>query len=278
MTAAHPSTPAPAVALTGLTAGYPGRPVLRDVTWQVQPGERVAVLGPNGAGKTTLLRVLTGLLKPQAGTVRLFGAALGGMPAADRARLLAVVPQELETPMAFTVSELVMIGRTTVLPRWAPPAATDRAAVEQALAATDVAHLADRLLTELSAGEKQRALVAMALAQEPRIMLMDEATAHLDFNHRLEIMALIERLHAAHGLTVVMTSHDLNLAAEFFPRLVLLDAGGIVADGPPEAVLTEPLLQRVYRCALRVQVNPANGSLGVVPAPRAAPGPTPTLC
>jgi iron complex transport system ATP-binding protein len=229
------------------------------------------VLGPNGAGKSTLFRVVSGLHAPQAGVVRLFGRDVSRLPAAERARLVAAVPQELEVPVAFTVEEVVMIGRTAALNRWSPPAARDRQAVERALVYTDVTDIRHRPLTELSGGEKQRAIVAMAVAQEPRLILLDEATSHLDINHRIEIMQLVERLNREQGVTVMMISHDLTLAAEFGQRLLLLDHGRLAADGAPAAVLTEENLRRVYHCGIHVQQDPETGALSLVPERRPTP-------
>ncbi|MCX6995866.1 MAG: ABC transporter ATP-binding protein [Kiritimatiellaeota bacterium] len=254
----------PAIELQGVTAGYRRQDVLHELSLTVGAGEWVALLGPNGAGKSTLLRVLTGLHPATAGSVRLFGRDLCDIRPAERARLVAVVPQELVTPMAYTVEELVTLGRLTALSRWARPAAADLRIVERALAYTDTLELRDRPYDELSGGEKQRAAIALALAQEPQLILLDEPTAHLDINHRLEILQLIERLNVERKLTVLLASHDLNLAAEFCGRLLLLDHGQIVADGTPAAVLREDRLREVYHCDLLVRPDAA-GTPAVVP-------------
>lgn len=263
-------TVVPAIEVTSITAGYRGKSVFKGFSVQVQPGCMLGLLGPNGAGKTTLLRCITGRCRPSQGNVRLFGEPVSGMPPDRRARLVAVVPQELDMPMPFTVEETVRIGRTAVLPRWAAPARADEEAVERAMAYTDVVDFRDRRFAELSGGEKQRVLVALALAQESRIILMDEATSHLDFNHRIELMQLVERLNREQGATVVLTSHDINMAAEFCQRLVLLDGGAVHGDGRPADVLTVESLRRVYRCNVRIQPDTATGSLTVLPAPRLA--------
>jgi iron complex transport system ATP-binding protein len=216
--------------------------------------------------------VLSGLHTPAAGTVRLFGHDVAKLPASERAHLVAVVPQELEIPVAFTVEEIVRMGRTASLNRWSRLSARDIQVVERALVYTDVADIRDRPLNQLSGGEKQRTIVAMALAQEPRIILMDEATSHLDINHRLEIMQLVERLNAEEGVTVLMISHDLQLAAEFGRRLLLLDHGRLVADGAPAEVLTEEILRSVYHCDIRVSLDVQTGALSIVPARRLLPG------
>lgn len=257
----------PAFQLEDVTAGYGRDPVLRRLSLAVAPGEKVALLGPNGAGKSTLLRVVTGLLKPRAGSVRLDGVDVRGMPPAQRARRVAVVPQELTTPMAFTVEEMVLMGRTATLPRWQRPAAAEWEAVERAMDEADVSALRARFFMELSGGEKQRVALALALAQEPQTILLDEPTSHLDLHHKFDIMRLIERLNRDKGITVLMVSHDANLAAEVCGRIVLLHRGEIVADGPPRAVLREDILQKVYPCRWRVKEDPEDHTLSIRPAP-----------
>jgi iron complex transport system ATP-binding protein len=257
-----------ALELDHVSAGYEQNRVIEDLSLAVAEGEMAAFLGPNGAGKSTLLRTLTGLLKPLAGVVSLFGSNVARLKTADRARLIAVVPQEFNTPMAYTVAELAMIGRTALLKPWQQPSPADIQVVERALVYTDVSDLRDRPLDALSGGEKQRAVIAMALAQEPRIIVMDEPTTHLDLNHSLEIMQIIERLNREQGVTVLMTSHDLNLAAEFCRRLILMDHGRVVADGTPAAVLKENTLREVYHCELRIREDTQSGAIFVAPARR----------
>jgi iron complex transport system ATP-binding protein len=253
------------LALEAVDAGYRGRPVLRGLSLAIQAGDCLALLGPNGAGKTTLLQVATGLIPCQDGRVRLFGEFVSRMPAARRARLVGVVAQELTTPMSFTVDELVAMGRTARLGRWRPPAPDDRRAVDEALEMTGTAALRRRVFQTLSSGERQRVALALALAGEPRLLLLDEATSHLDMSHRLEIIQLIRRINTERQLTVVMIVHDLNLAAEFFPRIAVLADGRIVADGPPDAVLQAPLLRRVYGCDVVVQPDESAHCLRVFP-------------
>lgn len=257
-----------AIEFSCLSAGYAGRDVVRDVSGTISEGEMAAVIGPNGAGKTTLLRVITGLVPPGRGDLRLFGRSLSTIAARDRASLVGVVPQSLETPMAFTVEEIVTMGRSVGLSRWRSLSREDRRRVERAMAFTDTVDMRGRLFSELSGGEQQRVVIAMVLAQEPRILLMDEATSHLDINHRIEIMQIVERLNHEKGVTVLMVSHDLNLASEFCRRLLLMDNGEIVADGPAADVLTEERLGQVYHCKVHVQLSAATGSVNVLPAPR----------
>ncbi len=255
-----------AAELQNVSAGYPSRPVLRDLSFAVREGETVALLGPNGAGKSTLLQVMTGRLRAEAGVARLFGRDVRQLPAAERARLVAWVPQQLDVPMAFTVEEMVLMGRTAALSRWQGSSARDRQIAEQAMRYTDVLDLRSRLFQEMSGGERQRVMIALALAAEPRLILLDEPTAHLDMGHRLEVLELISRLNCERGVAIVMVAHDLSLAAEFFPRLVLLDAHGrIAADGPPAEVLREPIIESVYGCRVGVHPDPDCGALRVFP-------------
>lgn len=253
-----------AITCRDVLAGYRDLTVLNGLTLAVATGQMAALLGPNGAGKSTLLRVLTGLHPAQSGVVELFGRPVTQLRPAERARLVAVVPQELTTPMAFSVAELVTLGRQVSRGRWAGLSSADRHAVERALAYTDMLELRDRRLTELSGGEKQRAVIAMALAQEPQLLLLDEPTAHLDINHRLEVLQLLERLNRERGLAVLMASHDLNLAAEFFPHLFLLDHGRVAAAGTALEVLREDVLAEVYHCQLTVRRD-VTGTLTVLP-------------
>lgn len=256
--------------LNNVQAGYNGKTVLVDVNLKAAEGEMIALLGPNGAGKSTLFRALSGLIRPFSGRVFLCGAEVRKMKAARRSRLLAVVPQELKTLPAFTVEEMVAMGRVTILSPWQKPSDEDRKIIERALVYADVNDLGDRPFDLLSGGEKQRVLIAMALAQEPKVILMDEPTTHLDANHALEIMQIVERLNHERGLTVLMISHDLNLAAEFCRRLILLDHGSVVADGTPAEVLREDILQKVYHCEMRVQSDAHTGMPYVKPSARHA--------
>lgn len=264
----------PAIRVDNVSAGYREAPVLKGLELEIAEGEIVGILGPNGAGKSTLFKVLSGLLPPVSGTVRLFGQDVRRLPPAVRARTVAVVPQDLDLPVPYSVEDVVTMGRTASIGRLSRPSAYDRQVVERALVYTDVADIRDRPLNELSGGERQRAIVAMALAQEPRIILMDEATSHLDINHRLEIMQLVERLNAESGMTVLMISHDLQLAAEFSRRLILLDRGTVVADGKPSQVLTEESVRRVYHCDVRVHQDPQTGGLSILAPPRLPAGVT----
>ena len=250
-----------------VTFGYdPTRPVVRDVAFAVQAGEMVGLLGPNGAGKTSLIRLANGVLRPQQGRVCLDGHALATLSRRAIARAMAVVPQDLTMPFAYTVRQMIEMGRTPHLSPfgWGMLASDDRQAVQHAITATDVAALADRLFNELSGGERQRVLVAMALAQSPQVLLLDEPTAHLDIRHQIEVLELVARLNRETGLTVLASLHDLNLAARYFPRLILFQHS-IVADGPPSTTLDPALLERVYQTPVRVGILRGARHLSILP-------------
>ena len=252
-----------AIALDGVTVTLGGRPVVRDVTTNVGVGEWVALIGPNGAGKTTLLRAVAGLVRYD-GAVSLLGSPVAALGRRERARRLAVVPQEPETPPWLTVAEYVLLGRTPHLGSLAREGAADREAAARALARLDLLPFGDRTLGTLSGGERQRVVVARALAQEAAIVLLDEPTAALDIGHQQHALELLDELRASEGLTLVAAMHDLTLAAQYADRVVLLGDGRVVADGPPADVLTEEGLAEHYGASVRVVE--IDGEIAVLPA------------
>jgi len=250
--------------------GYGSTTVLDRINLDLPPGSLAALIGPNGAGKTTLLGLASGTLRPRAGTILLDGTDLARVPASLRARRIALVPQSLMIPFAFTVREVVALGRTPYLHPLRGESAADRAAIEQALELTDTARFARRCIHDLSGGERQRVIIALALAQEPDLLLLDEPTANLDVAHQLAILELIRGLNRRTGLTVLAAIHDLNLAALCFERILVLGGGQIAADGPPRAVITADLIRAVYGQAARVIEHPAAPVPLVALLPRAA--------
>ena len=247
----------PLLDMQGITFGYNHQPLLYDVHFQVGAGEMVGLLGPNGSGKTTLLRLISGVLRPQQGTVVLDGRDARAWGRREMARRVAVVPQEMHVPFAFSVEELVSLGRTPYQRLLGSSTKEDQRIVHNAMQAADIEQLAGRIFNELSGGERQRVIVAMALAQRPALLLLDEPTSHLDIKYQIELLELVQRLNRETGVTVIAAMHDLNLAARYFPRLVLFQRG-IVADATPAEVLEPHLLRRVY--GINVQVGILRGA------------------
>ncbi len=242
-----------AIAFDGVTFAYGARAVFTDLSLGVGAGEVVGLLGRNGAGKTTWLKLACGLLRPARGAVMLGGRSLRDVSRQERSRAVALVPQELHMPFPFSVYDMVMLGRTPYLGSWGTDGPADRAALNEALVVTNTAGLADRTFHELSAGERQRVLLAMALAQEPQVLLLDEPTAHLDAAHQVWAFELVRRLNREAGLTVVAAVHDLQLAAWFCSRLAVLDGGAVAADGPPAAVMRGPGVAQALGISLEVR-------------------------
>jgi iron complex transport system ATP-binding protein len=250
------------IEVRGVTVELGGRAVVDAVDVSVADGEWLALIGPNGAGKTTLLRAIARLL-PFSGVIVLDGRDVRELSRAELARLVAVVPQEPSTPSWMTVAEYALLGRTPHLGPLAKEGARDRDAAARSLARLNLLPFADRRLGTLSGGEKQRVVVARALAQEARIVLLDEPTAALDIGHQQQALELLDGLRAESGLTLVAAMHDLTLAAQYADRMVLLDAGRVVADGSPADVLTEALIAEHYGAA--IDVVPVGDRFAVVP-------------
>jgi iron complex transport system ATP-binding protein len=255
------------VEVKGASFAYADRPVLEDVSFSAREGELVGLVGPNGAGKSTLVRIVAGLLAPASGTVRLAG--LDPHAAARRAvaRVCALVPQEPRVPWSFTVRDVVMMGRSPRQGLLALPGRYDLGAVEGALAACDLAALADRHLDALSGGERRRVFFARALAQEPRVLLLDEPTAFLDLAHQVMAMRMA-RVAAEGGLSVVAVLHDLNLAAASCDRLVVLSRGRVVADGAPNDVLTPARVEEVWGVRVWRGMHGTSGAPVILPDSR----------
>jgi iron complex transport system ATP-binding protein len=244
---------------------YANAPVLTGLDLTVAAGSITGILGPNGSGKTTLVRLASAALRPAAGRVNVFGTDLAELPARERARLVAVVPQETHPVFDFTVEEIVRMGRAPHLGLLGLEGPRDRAIARGAMERCDVTHVATRSFRALSGGERQRVMLARALAQEARLLLLDEPTAFLDLKHRLAVYALLGRLHRENGLTVVVVSHDINLAARYCDRLVLLRGGSIAADGAPADVLRPDPIRSVYEVEVEIRTDPSSGRPFVIP-------------
>jgi iron complex transport system ATP-binding protein len=255
----------PMIHARGLHHRFGARAVLDGVDLDLSPGECLIVLGPNGAGKTTLLRILSGVLAPDRGDVRLGGAPVAALAPREIARRLAVVPQELVVPFPYLVRELVAMGRAPHLGPLGRERSEDRRVVERTLAELGLGDLAERAFPTLSGGEKQRVLLARARAQEAPALLLDEPTAHMDLGHRLRAFEWITAwvAAAADSRAALIVTHDLSLAARFAHRIVLLDRGRIAGEGPPAAVLTPRLIESVYGVEAEVRSD-ETGAIDVV--------------
>jgi len=235
------------LAVEGLHFGYtPEQLVLRGVDLELPAGRLCTILGPNGSGKTTLLRCLLGQHQPSAGTITLAGRPIASLAAKDRARQLAYVPQLPSSAFDFTVRELVAMGRYAHQGALGLHSAADLELVDHALERTDTLRFADRALGELSGGEAQCVMIARALAQQPRVMLLDEPTSHLDLRNQLLIYRLIRQLTREHGMAALVVGHDINLAARHSDQLALFAEGRVAARGSPVEVLQAPLLRATY--------------------------------
>ena len=244
---------------------------LRDVTVAVPRGSLVGLLGPNGCGKTTLLKLLSGVLPPEQGSVKLDDQLLAALPRRAVARRMAIVPQETHPAFDYTVMEMVLMGRHPHLGLFELEGPADHAIARDALAATGTAHLAHRAFATLSGGEKQRVIIASALAQTPDVLLLDEPTASLDLGYQLEIAGMLASLNRDRGVTMVVATHDLNLAAALCHSLVLLREGRILAQGPTQDVLTAPMVQQLYGVDADVRFHERAGHLTVVPVSAGLP-------
>jgi iron complex transport system ATP-binding protein len=255
-----------ALRLTAVTAGYRGRPVVRDVTVDVPAGSWLAVIGPNGAGKSTLLKAVAGLVH-RAGEVLVDGRSVAALGHRERARVIGYAPQTPSLPEGLTVTDYVLLGRTPHLGPLGREGRSDLRLVADALRRLDLAALADRPLRTLSGGERQRAVLARVLAQQAGVLLLDEPTTGLDIGHAQSLLELVDRLRRADGTTVVSTLHDLTLAAQYPDRVLLLDNGEVAAVGTPAEVLTAERLSRHYAASVTVLTD-ADGSPVVAPRRR----------
>lgn len=246
----------PLIEARQVSVALDGTPILANITFALHAGELVGLIGPNGAGKTTLLRALGGLVPRSAGVIRLCGKPLETLSPREVARLVAYVPQGTVTDFAFTVREMVLMGRSPHLGRFQLEGAKDHQIAEEAMRRLCVDHLAERLVTTLSGGERQQVFIARALAQQPRVLLLDEPTANLDVKHQLDVLEMAARLASEEGLGIVAAIHDLNLAAHFCNRLVLLHQGRLLADDVPEAVLTPANLRHAFEVEAQVYRDP----------------------
>ena len=234
------------LSLEHVTVAYRDRLAIHDIDLTIEAGERVALIGPNGAGKSTLLSVSTGAIEPASGVVQLAGRRLDSMNRDEIARRVAVVPGSVSLPFAMRVEEVVALGRLPYEDPFRGLRPVDRVAILAAIERVGIGHLVGRDARELSLGERQLVLIALALAQGTEILILDEPTVHLDLRHQVEAMELLADLNVRDATTIVAVLHDLALAAHFFPRVVILDRGRIVADGPPAETLRDNVIRDIF--------------------------------
>ncbi len=232
--------------------------MLKSVSFSVEKGEFVGILGPNGAGKSTLVLALSGIIPAAKGRIEIFGTGLDRLNLKERARRMAVIVQDGDIRFPFSCREIVEMGRYPHKKRWQMDSVSDFEAVEKALALTDTAFLADRPISAVSGGERQRVFMAKSIAQQARILLLDEASSAMDVHRKLRMFSVLDELNRSEDLTVLAVLHDVNLAALFCRRLIFLKEGVIEADGPTDEVLTEEVLEKIYQT--RVIVQEVNGA------------------
>ena len=245
--------------LRDVAAGYTDHPVVTGISFAVGDGEFVGLVGPNGSGKSTLVRVMSRVLRPQAGQALLGGRDIFRLSSAEVARHVAVVPQDSGYHFEYSVLQIVLMGRSPRMGRFALEGARDYAAAEEAMRLTGIAHLAARPVTETSGGERQRVAIARALAQQPELLILDEPIAHLDINHQIEVLDLVRALNRERRVAVVVVMHDLNLAAQYCARMLLLHRGRLLAEGTPQEVITAQHVRQTYGAEVAVKSHPVTG-------------------
>jgi iron complex transport system ATP-binding protein len=254
--------------INNVSAGYYKENVVKGISLNVNQGDFLGLIGPNGSGKTTLLRLITKVLYPRIGEIYFKGENISKMDSKEFCRNVAFVSQDFASNFAFSVMEVVLMGRIPHLKRLQFETKKDFNIAEDALSVCDILDLKEKIIDELSAGERQRVIIARALAQEPTLLLLDEPTSHLDIGHQIQILDLLRRLNRQNNLTIVMVLHDLNLASAYCDRIVLIDNGNVFKEGNPEQVLTYQNIEAVYKTIVLVNENPVTHKPNVVLVPR----------
>jgi iron complex transport system ATP-binding protein len=247
-----------------IECSYGAVKVLNGLTFSVTGGSFTGIIGPNGSGKSTLLKSLSRVLKPVKGSVLLDDDDLYRLDTREVAKKMAVVPQETAVNFSFMVKDIVLMGRSPHLSRFQSEGEKDFEAARQAMELTDTLHLADRLITAVSGGERQRVIIAKALAQDPKIILLDEPTSHLDINHQIEILSLLKRLNMENNLTIIAVFHDLNLAAQYCDSIILMKSGSIFTVGEPAEVLTADNIKEVYGASVLIRKHPVTSRPSII--------------
>lgn len=248
-----------------ISFSYDSIEALKDISFEVEEGEILGIVGPNGSGKTTLLKCINKVLKPQGGVVLLEDINLANLNQKEIAQKIGVVPQESFSRFPFTVFDTVLMGRFPYIKRFGREKKEDLDIVDECLDLCGISHLAERLITEISGGEYKKVVIARALAQKPKVLLLDEPTLHLDINHQIELLELLRFLAENENLTIIMVSHDLNLAARFSNKILILKGGRIFRIGLPEEVLTPAVLKEVYGIEVEVLRSKGADSVNIIP-------------
>lgn len=250
--------------INNLSGGYHKETVIKDISLEIKKGDFIGIIGPNGSGKTTFLRLISKVLAPQKGNITFEGKDIAGMDLKEFAQEVSFVAQDTIINFPFSVLEIVLMGRIPHLKRLQLETKEDYLIAEEAMIMTDTLYLKEKKIDELSSGERQRVIIAKALAQEPVLLFLDEPTSHLDIGHQIQILDLLKRLNRQNNLTIVMVLHDLNLASEYCNRILLLNEGRVFKEGSPLEVLTYQNIEAVYKTVVVVNNNPISGKPYVI--------------
>lgn len=247
------------ISLQKIDFAYAAEIILREITFSISEGEFVGIIGPNGAGKSTLLKLLDNILVPAEGELLLFDAPLGSYQRKELARLIGYVPQNFTTAFNYTAYDIVMMGRFPYISAFSSGSENDRKIVRTSMEATEVWELRERLFSDLSGGERQRVVLASALAQEPKLLLLDEPTATLDIRHQIHFFGILKELQREQNMTIVSVTHDVNLAIRYCDRMLVMKNGKIIADGHPAEIIDENLIHSVYDIGVKIIDHPQDG-------------------
>lgn len=254
-----------ALQVQNLKFGYKRDLVLKDISFNIEKGQFISIIGPNGSGKSTILKLLNNLYSPKKGNIFIEGKNIYGYKKRDLAQKIALVPQDTFLDYEFTVEDVVLMGRHPYKKRFQKEDENDFKIVEEALKMTNTLHLKDKLITEISGGERQRVVIARALAQNPSIILLDEPTSHLDINHQIEILNLLKRLNQEKSTTIVIVIHDINIASRYSDEIIMINEGKIVGIGRPEEVITKKNIEETYNLKVIIEKNRVTNKIYLTP-------------
>lgn len=254
-----------AIDVKNLEFGYKENPVIKNISFNIKSGSFVSIIGPNGSGKSTLLKTINSIYKANRGTISLYGKDISSYKKRELAKTIALVPQDTNIEYDFTVEDIVMMGRHPYKKRFETELETDHKIVNEALELTNTLVLKDRAINQISGGERQRAIIARALAQKPAVILLDEPTSNLDINHQMDILNLLKKLNKESGLTVVLVIHDINLACRYSDEIILLHKGEILGIGTPEEVITVENVEDAYNMNVAIEKNKYTDTIHLTP-------------